>query len=90
MMPIVRTTLTLDDEVAERLKEQASLHGQSFKEVINTALRRGLGFEEPAERSVYRVKPHSSGFMPGVDPGKLNQLLDELEVETFRKTRSGL
>jgi hypothetical protein len=29
------------------------------------------------------VNPHSSGFLPGIDPGKLNQLADELEAGEF-------
>jgi hypothetical protein len=29
------------------------------------------------------VKAHAGGFRPGIDPGKLNQLVDELEVDDF-------
>jgi hypothetical protein len=29
------------------------------------------------------VQPHRGGFRPGVDPARLDQLLDELEVEDF-------
>jgi hypothetical protein len=29
------------------------------------------------------VQPHAGGFRPGIDPGKLNQLVDELEVDDF-------
>jgi hypothetical protein len=81
----VRTTLTLEDEVAHLLKQRAGLQGQSFKEVVNTALRQGLGLEEPSKREKFRVVAHSSPFQPGIDPGKLNQLVDELEAEAFRK-----
>jgi hypothetical protein len=29
------------------------------------------------------VQPHAGGFRPGIDPGMLNQLVDQLEVEDF-------
>ena len=78
----MRTTLTLDDDLARRLKELARRQGRPFKEVLNEALRRGLAAQEvaePAER--YRVETFRSGFRAGVDPLKFNQLVDELEAE---------
>ena len=79
----MRTTLTLDSQVAERLRQEVALGKQSFKEIVNAALRRGLGFDAPVAREPYRVRSHSSAFLPGVDPGKLNQLVDELEAKAF-------
>ena len=38
----MRTTLTLDDDVAALLKKAASREKASFKDVVNQALRRGL------------------------------------------------
>ncbi len=79
----MRTTLTLDDDIAHSLRERARLLNKPFKQVVNDALRRGIS---PAVRETpapYRVVPHHSGFVPGVDPLRLNQLNDELEVEDF-------
>lgn len=81
----MKTTLTLDDNVAERLRAEAALGKRSFKEIVNHALRIGLGVEKPASVEPYRVTPHSSDFLPGIDTGKLNQLADELEAEEFRR-----
>lgn len=81
----MRTTLTLDDEVAERLREATSLGKQTFKQIVNDALRKGLGLHAQPVMKPYRVSPHSSEFLPGIDPGKLNQLADELDAEEFRK-----
>jgi hypothetical protein len=79
----MRTTLTIDPEIADRLKQEAALGKRPLKAIVNEALRRGLGLE-PAKRSKpYCVNPHSSGFLPGIDPGKLNQLADELEAGEF-------
>jgi predicted transcriptional regulator len=78
----MRTTLTLDDDLARRLKQLARREGRPFKEVVNEALRRGLAAQEVAEpAAAYRTDTFRSGFRAGVDPLKLNQLVDELEVE---------
>ena len=80
----MRTTLTLDPEIAARLQQEAAAGGRSLKAVVNEALRRGLGIERPARCKPYRVTVHSSRFQPGIDHGKLNQLIDEIEVGEFR------
>ena len=79
----MRTTLTLDDDLADALRQQAKLLDVPFKQVVNDTLRRGLGpsaAEAPPKR---HVVPFRSGFLPGIDPMKLNQLNDQLEVEDF-------
>ena len=90
----MRTTLTLDDDIVAALKDRARRLDCTFKQVVNDALRRGLSESpeeeaEPAavdeERPVVRVKPNHSGFAPGVDPLKLNQLNSELEDAEFLK-----
>lgn len=63
----MRTTLTLDADVAERLKQQASSGRHSFKQLVNEALRRGLEIHPRKNAQPYRVKPHSSDFLPRVD-----------------------
>ena len=79
----MRTTLTLEPEIAERLRQETALGKRSYKQIVNEALARGLGLRPPDVRKPYRVKPHSSEFLPGIDQGKLNQLVDELEAEEF-------
>lgn len=36
-----------------------------------------------AEDHPFVVQPQSCGLLPGIDPLRLNQLLDQLEVEQF-------
>lgn len=79
----MRTTLTLEDKIAERLQQEAALGQRSFKQIVNEALAQGLGLQPPPKRKTYRVKPHASDFVPGVDTGKLNQLADELDAGEF-------
>jgi hypothetical protein len=79
----MRTTLTLDDDLVRRLKELAYETGRSFKEVANEVVRRGLSTGEPPDGEVepFRVVPKACGFKPGIDPLKLNQVYDDLEIE---------
>jgi hypothetical protein len=79
----MRTTLTLEPQIAERLRQEAKLGKRSFKQIVNEALAQGLGLSAPSPREPYRVKPHASAFLPGIDPAKLNQLADELEAGEF-------
>ena len=81
----MRTTLTLDDDVAEKLRQLAQRGGHSFKAVVNEALRRGLsaGAKPAREGPAFKVRAHTSGFRAGVDIGKLNQLVDDLDLERF-------
>jgi hypothetical protein len=78
----MRTTLTLDDDLAGLLAKRARALGMSFKEVVNRTIRAGLAEATAAKRGPSpRTIPHSFGFKPGVDLDKLNQLADELEAE---------
>ena len=83
-MSAMRTTLTLDDDVADYLKEQSKLRGIPFKQVVNQTIRNGMtpsGAKSDISR--FEVTPHKSEFCSGVDLLKLNQLVDELETEDF-------
>ena len=79
----MRITLTIDDDLADALEQRAKRLGVSFEQVVNETLRRGLAAQEAEDRPVFRVQPCRSGFRPGIDPLKLNQLNDELEVQDF-------
>ena len=79
----MRTTLTLDDDLAAALKERARRTDQPFKQVVNDTLRRGLSPVLAEAGPDYQVRPHHSGFRPGVDPVRLNQLNDSLEAAAF-------
>jgi hypothetical protein len=85
MMPAMRTTLTLDDDVAAKLRELAHRRRVPFKDVVNSVLRRGLTVQENRAEGTrpFRIEVFRSRFRPGVDPLKLNQLADELEARRF-------
>jgi hypothetical protein len=80
----MRTTVTLEPDLAKKVKALAHRRGLSFKQTLNDLIRRGLSSParvEPQNR--FTVQLHDSEFRPGIDPGKLNQLVDQLEVEDF-------
>lgn len=82
----MRTTLTLDPDVARRLEREMKRSGEGMKAVVNRALRVGLGMtDKPVEPPVFRVTPHGFKVRPGVDLDRMNQLMDELESEESTK-----
>jgi hypothetical protein len=87
----MRTTLTLDDDVARLIEEEAHRRKKPIKQVVNEALRRGLSTpRSPPKRRRFRVKPHATTLKPGIDSGAFNRLVDELEDEAVvEKMRTG-
>jgi hypothetical protein len=86
MMFSMRTTLTLDPDLDARLRALARERGISFKEALNTALRRGLSSEAAGSRRPYRLASRPLGLRPGIDLEHALRLAGELEdAETIRK-----
>lgn len=83
----MRTTVTLDPDVAAKLKELAREGGVSFKEALNTSVRRGLQSGEASPRP-YRLRPRRLGARPGVDLDKALTLAGELEDAEIRRKLS--
>lgn len=79
----MRTTLTLDPDVAERIRQETASGRVSLKQVVNEGLRRGLMMKHAPTRKRFRVRPHRSDYQPGVDRVRLTQLLDELDEQAF-------
>lgn len=81
----MRTTLTIDDDLAGILQKRAGQEGQSFKEVVNRVLRAGIATtgEAPVPRQRVQVVGRPLGLKSGYDPDKLNQLTDEIEAGYF-------
>ena len=78
----MRTTLTLNRDVAESLKKEMRRTGQGLKAIVNDALRRGLRIGGRSPRPPrFEVRPHAFGVKPGIDLDRINQLVDELEAE---------
>lgn len=81
----MRTTLTLDDDIAERLREQARLQDKTFKQVVSDVLRRGISPDiRDNLASEFRVVPNHSALAPEINPTNFKRIDYELEAETFR------
>jgi hypothetical protein len=78
----MRTTLTVDDDLMDLVRRESANTRKPLRDVLNDRLR--LGFSVHTVRksaSKFKVEPFkTTGFAPGVDERKLNQLLDELEI----------
>ena len=76
----MRTTLTLDEDNAAKLRDEMGRTGGSLKETVNECLRRG--FESPTVDDLatrYSVKPRAMGLRPGYDLDDIGGLLDLLD-----------
>jgi hypothetical protein len=74
----MRTTLTLDPDVAQLVDEAVHRGRTSMKQVINDALRQALS-QPPSRREAYRLPTHEATLQPGLDLAGFNRLADELE-----------
>ncbi len=80
----MRTTVTLDPDVEQLLRDAMQRHRQSFKEALNQAIRHGLaGAPGGAEEAPFAVRARRMGLHSGIDSARLNQVSDELEAERF-------
>jgi P pilus assembly chaperone PapD len=76
----VRTTLTIDDDIAVLVQQEVRRSGDSFKGTVNRLLRRGLTAEDKnAERAPFVVTPLFMGLRPGQNYDNIEALLEELE-----------
>lgn len=76
----MRTTLTLDEDVARLVQDEVRRSGDSFKGTVNNLLRRGLtASREPHPRKPFVVTPIAMGMPPGLNYDCIPELLDEIE-----------
>ena len=81
----MRTTLTLEDDIAAKLRDEVARTGDSMKDVVNKLLRRG--FESPGEEELataFTVEARPMGVREGFDVDDIGGLLDLLDGPTPR------
>jgi hypothetical protein len=86
----MRTTVTLDPDVEELLRAAAERGRTSFKQVLNEAVRRGLRGAGRGPAEPFTVEAKAMGLRSGIDPAKLRDLDDELEIREFLRKRREL
>jgi len=82
----VRTTLTLEDDVAARLRAEARRTGRPFKTLVNEALRAGLMQKRLSRpKQPFTVESHNfGGLHPGVSLDNIGELLERIEGPDYR------
>jgi hypothetical protein len=79
----VRTTLTLDDDVAAALKGEMRNSGASFKAAVNECLRAGLRARRtPPPRTEFKIR--EIGLRVGGDYGNIGELIERLDGPLHR------
>jgi hypothetical protein len=82
----MRTTLTLDDDVAAKLKTESQRAGRSFREIVNETLRRGLESRRAtARRRAFNVTTRDLGDLkPGLSVDNIAELIEHVEGPLHR------
>lgn len=84
MMLSMRTTVTLDDDLEQKLRENALRTRRPFKLVLNGVLRSALAAESAAEAAKpFVVRSRRMGLRAGQDPLAFSKLGDDLEATAF-------
>ena len=78
----MRTTLTIDEDVAAKLKSEAKkAKGKSFKTIVNETLRRGLLVRREAKPApAFRVKSRRLGIVKGLNYDNIGELIEQIEA----------
>ena len=78
---MMRTTITLDDDVGARLLELQRKLGISFKDAVNLTLRKGLEQHSGSSRrpTKFKVKSRAMKLRPGLNYDNIGELLDQIE-----------
>lgn len=81
----MRTTLTLEDDVARRLQSEMQRSGKGMKELVNEYLRLALNSKRAArEIKPFQVRPAAMGARPGLMYDNIGELLEQLEGPSHR------
>ena len=82
----MRTTLTLDDDVAAKLKEESRRAGRPFKEIVNETLRAGLSSRRAAAKGqAFKITVRDLGDLrPGLSLDNVGELIEQIEGPLHR------
>ena len=83
----MRTTLTLDDDVAAKLKAESRRAGKPFREIVNDTLRRGLASRRvtAAQRQPFKIVARDLGNLkPGLSLDNIWELIEQVEGPLHR------
>ena len=78
----MKTTIALDDDVAVLVSERCRLSGKTADRVVNEMLRENMEVSANGDKPNW-VTPHHSGYVPGFDPLKMKQFLEDEDIEHY-------
>lgn len=82
----IRTTVSLEEDVLECLKQESRMRGESFRDTLNNLLRFALmAGKSPVSETGFQLRPFPDmGEISGLNYDKVNELLDYAEGEDRR------
>ena len=86
----MRTTLTIDDDVADSLKEQARQRKLPLRRVVNDVLRRGLEQEESGQTPNSNAESEAGAAHRESDPKYYKRILEEEDIQHYLKVRDDI
>ncbi len=72
----IRTTVTLDDDVMERVKQESQARGASFRDTLNELVRAGLLNTRNKPVRTFKIEPTPMGLKPGLSLDSTEALLE--------------
>lgn len=84
----VRTTITLDDDVIKRVKQESRARGASFKQTLNELLRAALTEKPKPKRKPFKIRATNMGYRPELNYDKIEALIEYAEgITSLRRSR---
>ena len=80
----MRTTLSLDEDVAKLLRREIRKSGASLKAAVNHFLRVGLMVSGKPDRKQFLVRPRVLGLPPGLNYDNVEDLIEAIEGTTHK------
>ncbi len=82
----IRTTVSLDQDVLERVKAESRQRGEPFKKTLNELLRLAVSLDKAApSRKPFKIRPFANtGPIPGLNYDNISELLDYAEGKDRR------
>lgn len=81
----MRTTLSIDEDVAALLEQEVRRTGDPFKVAVNRILRLGLiAAQQQPRQEPFVVRPFNVGPPPGMNFDNIEEVLEALEGPTHR------
>jgi len=76
--------VSLDEDVANLISQEMRRSGASFKELVNSYIRKGFVVSKQASRKPFVVTPRAMGLPPGLSYDNMAELIEVLEGPSHR------